>query len=197
MRRQGETEWFTGSAVGNDLSLASEGGTRLEDALAPETATGTVTLADEGGSFPFSALLASGVAGLYDVVWSSDGTFTGTSETGGRLEGSLGEEVNPGIFRIGGTITPPEGEPVEVEAFARPDATPGEYRWIVLPDGQAKGGKKGGASGSSTKPTTLRSSRRRPRTGRRETGCPRRLFGQSADFLGERDFLGKAGAGCG
>jgi hypothetical protein len=138
------TEWFTGSATGNDLSLDSTAGAHLEGALAPRAATGTITLLD-GRSFPFEAALASGVAGLYEVVWSSDDRLRGTSETGGRLEGSLGEEISPGIFRIGGTISPAEGEPVEIEAFTRPDSSPGEYRWVVLPDGQAKGGSKQGS----------------------------------------------------
>ena len=142
------TEWFWGSAEGNDLSLTSEGGAQLEGALAPGTATGTITLAD-GGSFPFEAPLATGVAGLYDVVWSSDGAITGTSETGGRIEAQLGEEVNTDILRVSGTITPPEGEPVELETFAR-YASPGEYRFIVLPDGEVKGSKKGKSTGSTT-----------------------------------------------
>jgi hypothetical protein len=137
-------EWFTGSAISNDLSLASEAGTQLQGALAPRAATGTITLLD-GSSFPFEAALASGAAGLYDMVFSADERFKGTSETGGRLEGRLGEEINPDIFRISGTISPAAGEPVEIEAFTRLDTRPGEYRWVVLPDGQAKGGAKKGS----------------------------------------------------
>ena len=140
-------EWFWGTAAGNNLDLSSEGGARLAATLSPESTSGTITLPD-GQAVSFRTSPASGIAGLYDVSFASDGTFSGTSADGARLlEARLGEEVNPGIRRIGGTITPSEGEPHDVEAFSGTEAQPGEYRWIVLSDGQAKGGPKEGEAG--------------------------------------------------
>ncbi len=73
-------EWFTGMATGNDLDLTSEGGARFEGSLAPEAATGTMTL-DDGQSFTFTANPAAGIAGLYNVNLLPDGQVTGTSQT--------------------------------------------------------------------------------------------------------------------
>ncbi len=75
----------------------------------------------------------------------------GTSETGGLLEGQLGEEDEmrgeEEVRPISGTFTSAEGEEVGFEALGR-EADPGEYRWIVLEDGLAKGAKKGARTGS-------------------------------------------------
>ena len=137
-------EWFVGSAEGNDLDLSSEGGSRLAANLSPEGISGTITLPD-GQDVGFQASPATGVAGLYDVSFASDGTFSGASEDGAQLlEARLGEEVKPGIRRISGAIILAEGESQDFEAFSR-EAQPGEYRWILLSDGQAKGGAKKGS----------------------------------------------------
>jgi hypothetical protein len=70
---QSINEWFNeGSVEGTELDLRAEGGPRLLGSLASEAATGTITL-DDGESFTFTADLASGVAGLYDVNISDEG----------------------------------------------------------------------------------------------------------------------------
>src|SRR3990170_5064707 len=83
------TEWFTGTAEGNELDLTSEGGARLEGNLSTEASTGTITLEDDT-TLTYTADLARGVAGLYNVTISEEGRGRGTSETGGPPEGPLG-----------------------------------------------------------------------------------------------------------
>src|SRR5918998_6628191 len=78
-------EWFAGEA-GNELDIASEAGARLEGILAPKSAIGTIAV-DNDTSIAFAASPAYGISGLYSVDVSSDGSFSGTSETGGRSEG--------------------------------------------------------------------------------------------------------------
>jgi hypothetical protein len=133
------TEWFTGTASGDQVELSSENGVGLEGTLDPEAATGTITLSD-GATIGFEAPLASGPDGFYAVnVPASGGSFSATSFSGALLEGtrSGGEEVS-------GTITPPEGEAVEF-GVSDPNLEEGEDRWIVLSeDGQLriKGAKR-------------------------------------------------------
>jgi len=149
---QSINEWFNeGSVEGNELNLTSEGGARLEGSLATEAATGTITLND-GESFTFTADLASGGAGFYDVNISEDGDVRGTSEAGGRIEGEVAERPRQedGSYPLTGTITPPNGDPLEL-ALAAPSAVEdGEYRWVVLSEGEVKGARKGVATGSSS-----------------------------------------------
>jgi hypothetical protein len=146
------SEWFTftGTAEGNELNLTSEGGARLEGNLATEASTGTITLEDDR-TLTYTAELARGVAGLYNVTLSEEGGVRGTSETGGLLEGQLGEEDEmrgeEQVRPISGTFTSDEGEEVGFEAFGR-EADPGEYRWIVLEEGLAKGAKRDARTGS-------------------------------------------------
>ena len=83
------SDWFWGSVVGNDLSLSSDSGAQMEGQLTPDTASGTIT-DPNGDSVSFDAPLATGIAGLYNVSVSSDGTLSGTSQTGGQMEGQLG-----------------------------------------------------------------------------------------------------------
>ena len=113
------TEWFTGTATGNELDLSSEGGARLEGNLTPEASTGTITLEDGERSFDFTAELATGVAGLYNVTISDEGRVRGTSETGGQLEGQVTDEhQDGGDYPRRGTITSPDGETEDFEDFA-------------------------------------------------------------------------------
>ena len=139
-------EWFNeGSVEGNELNLTSEGGARLEGSLATEAATGTITL-DDRESFTFTADLASGVAGLFDVNSSEEGDMRGTSENGGRLEEMVVHELEQGgLYPVAGIITAPDGETLELVALTDTHEA-GEYRWIVLPEGEVKGGPKGGGS---------------------------------------------------
>ncbi len=143
-------EWFNeGSVKGNELDLISEGGARLEGSLASEAATGAITLED-GEPFTFKADLASGAAGLFDANISEDGQIRGTSEAGGRLEGRVAHELGErGLYPVSGIITAPDGETLELVALSDEDEG-GEYRWIVLPEGEVKGAKKSVATGSSS-----------------------------------------------
>jgi hypothetical protein len=142
-------EWFMGSAEGNKLDLTSEGGAQLEANLTPETATGTITL-DDGTSSTFKADLAKGIAGLYNVDLLGDGRVIGTSETGNQLEGEVADEQGEnGLYPITGNISVPDGQTQNIEAFAA-GTEPAETRWVVLPNGQIKGGKtKGTGAGFS------------------------------------------------
>jgi hypothetical protein len=143
---QSINEWFNeGSVEGNELNLTSEGGARLEGSLATEAATGTITL-DDGESFTFTADLAPSVAGLFDVNSAEDGQLCGTSENGGRLEGWVAHELEEGgLYPVAGIVTAPDGETLELVAVTATHEA-GEYRWIVLPEGEVKGGQKGGGS---------------------------------------------------
>jgi hypothetical protein len=146
------TEWFTGRADGNELDLTSEGDARLEGNLSTEASTGTITL-DDDRTLTYTAELARGVAGLYNVTISEEGRVRGTSETGGLLEGQLVGEVERGdeeeVRPIIGTFISAEGQEVGFEVFGR-EPDPDEYRWIVLEDGEAKGAKKGARTGSTS-----------------------------------------------
>ena len=148
---EGVTEWFTGRADGNELNLTSEGDALLEGNLSTEASTGTITL-EEDRTLTYTAELARGVAGLYNVTISEEGRVRGTSETGGLLEGQLGADAEmrgEEARLIIGTFTSAEGQEVGLEVFGRePDAE--EYRWIVLEDGEAKGAKKGARTGSTS-----------------------------------------------
>ena len=137
------SDWFVGSVVGNDLSLSSDNGAQLEGQLTRDVATGTIT-DPNGDPISFEAPLATGIAGLYNVDISSDGALSGTSQTGGQLEGQLGnilEENN--TYPVRGTITPPDGQPQDFSALTSP-TTSDQHRWIVLADGRIKGGNVGG-----------------------------------------------------
>lgn len=138
-------EWFTGSTVGDDLDLVSDGGARLVGSVASGEATGTFTLKD-GVTLPLGAGVATGVAGLYNVNLLPGGVLTGTSETGGRLEGQLGPPKD-GFYPASVTLTAPDGQERAVENFFDTDE-PGEFRWIVLADGTAKGARKGVVTGA-------------------------------------------------
>jgi hypothetical protein len=145
------TEWFTGEAEGNELDLTSEGGARLEGNLSTEASTGTITLEDDR-TLTYTADLARGVAGLYNVTISEEGRVRGTSETGGLLEGQLGEEEetrDEEVRPISGTFTSAEGQEVSFGVLGR-EADPDEYRWIVLEDGQAMGAEKSARTGTTS-----------------------------------------------
>ncbi len=142
-------EWFWGSAEGNKLDLKSDSGARLEGRLSPQAATGTITL-DDGTSSTFTANLATGIAGLYNVNLLGDGRVIGTSETGNQLEGQVADEPDEdGLYPITATIIVSNGQKQNIEAFAA-STEPAEARWVVLPDGRSKGGKtKGTGAGFS------------------------------------------------
>ncbi len=145
-------EWFSGTVTANEVQLASPNGVQLDATLAPEAATGTITLSD-GNSVGFEAPLATGIDGFYPVNITSEGQVSGTSWSGSQLEGSRSAE------RISGTITPPEGEAVDFQV-SDPNVEEGEDRWIVLSeDGQPriKGAKRKATSSGFIDPVTEKS----------------------------------------
>jgi hypothetical protein len=147
------SEWFTGRADANELNLISEGGARLEGNLSPEASTGTITLKDDR-TITYTADLATGIAGLYNVKVSDEGRVRGTSETGVILEGEIGEEPleepeeKEGAYLITGTITSPDGQAQDFRVLSASGPTENEYRYVVLEDGQIRGARKGRSTGS-------------------------------------------------
>jgi hypothetical protein len=145
-------EWFDeGSAEGTEFDLTSGSGARLLGSLKRDVdsswVSGQIFLAD-GTVLGFSAPPATGIAGLYDVTILGV-ELSGTSGGGGRLEGRLGDTPQEnGLYPVSGTITPPDGEGQDFQAFATPDAS-GELRWNVLEDGRIKGGPKRGEGAGS------------------------------------------------
>jgi hypothetical protein len=152
--RDGESinEWFDeGSAEGTEFDLTSGSGARLLGSLKRDVdsswVSGQIFLAD-GTVLGFSAPPTTGIAGLYDVTISGV-ELSGTSDGGGRLEGRLGDTPQEnGLYPVSGTITPPDGEGQDFQAFATPGAS-GELRWNVLEDGRIKGGPKRGEGAGS------------------------------------------------
>jgi hypothetical protein len=137
------TEWFTSRAQGNELDLISEDGALFEGILSAQASTGTITFKDES-TLTYTAKLATGLASLYDVTISEEGGVSGTSETGGFLEGQLGEEEQRGeeeLRPIRDAFISTEGQEAGFEVLGR-EPEPEEYRWIVLEDGQVKGAEK-------------------------------------------------------
>ncbi len=160
---RGINEWFWGTVTGNTLELTSEEtGAKLSGELTAEAATGTVTL-DDGRSFSFTANPATGFSGLYAVSVSSDGSFTGASETGGRVEGQVGPEgsvdpqhaarvVGEGGHAVTGTLTAPDGESREFEIGSqtfRPGGASEFEAFFIVFDTHIVGGTKQGKSGTS------------------------------------------------
>jgi hypothetical protein len=118
-------------------------------ATTTEAATGTISL-DDGESFTFTADLASGVAGLYDVNMTEDGQLRGTSENGARLEGMVAHQLEEdGLYPLAGIITAADGQTLELVAVSD-DIEGGGYRWVVLSEGAVKGARKNVATGSSS-----------------------------------------------
>jgi hypothetical protein len=140
---QSISDWFAGSVAGNDLNLSSDSGAQLKGQLTSDAATGTIT-DPNGNPISFEAPLATGIAGLYDVNLLSAGALSGTSQTGGQLEGQLGNILEEyGTYPVSGTITPPDGQPQDFKALTSPNSSD-HHRWIVLADGRIKGGNVGG-----------------------------------------------------
>jgi hypothetical protein len=145
------SEWFTGTASANELSLSSESGAKLEAKLTTEAATGTITLSDGGDSFDFEVPQATGIDGYYPLNVMG-GSAIGTSRRGAELMVQVGGgEESSNFF-----ITPPGDEAKEVRFDvivpslkpAGRDYKPGvdEWHWIVLADEeqvQIKGSRKG------------------------------------------------------
>lgn len=137
--------WFLGEVVDDQLHLAAADGSQVRGVLNSAGVGGGATLAD-GRGLVFTALPATGIAGLYTVAVLPDGRLEGVTAAGGTLVGELAAEAPAeGRYAFVTTVTTPDGE-----SFAGTISTAtteaGEFRTIVLPDGRSRGrGKsKGG-----------------------------------------------------
>ena len=82
---------------------------------------------------------------------SDEGELRGTSEAGGRIEGEVAERPRQdGFYALTGTITPPNGDLLELDLATPSAVEDGEYRWVVLSEGEVKGARKNVATGSSS-----------------------------------------------
>ena len=152
--------WLEGAAAGGSLKAADASGVRLVADVGQDVVVGEATLPD-ATVLAFAAAPAAGIAGLYEVAVAADGTMRGAAATGGRLAGRIAAAATPaaeiatpvgedGTFPFAGsvTITPPDGEPVELAGtISTPGA--GAFRMIVLADGRSTGGGRRPGSGES------------------------------------------------
>jgi hypothetical protein len=138
--------WFVGKAQANEAEVpAPQGPGRATVRLHPDAAKGALML--EGGQrLAFGAAPARPGTGLFQVTVRPSGRIEGTSWDGAKLSGTLGDEGASGGAPVEAEVAGGGARPLKLEAQAA-DASPGEYRWIVLPDGQVKGGKNKGSRG--------------------------------------------------
>lgn len=131
--------WLTGEAVADRLELTAEDGSRLTGALNEAGVGGGATLAD-GRSLVFTALPATGLAGLYTVTMLPEGRMEGGSAAGAELVGVLADEVAPAgeAYRYDVAVTTPEGVTAEI-TIRTGVAEEGAFRTIILPNGRGKG----------------------------------------------------------
>ena len=150
-RRQGTTasdppinEWFNGKAKGNEVTLASDTGGLLKAKLTASGAKGEVR-AKNGRAFSFATGRVGGLAGLYEITVLPSGQLRGTSGSGSRLQARLAQAPSAaGNYPLKGTLTSVDGQSRNFSAsfFARPTKAAVKARFIVLPDGEIRGGAK-------------------------------------------------------
>lgn len=142
-------EWFPGSAQDGRFKIPSDDGdAEVRGTLTDDAVRGTVELPD-ARRLSFEARPATGTAGLYDVKFLRTGAVRGSSETGGRLVGKLGKPGRLGRkpplrrYPVTGSITAPNGDTLDLAGKAGAWTNdPSEWRWVVLPNGQIRGGTK-------------------------------------------------------
>ena len=145
--------WFLGEADGDQLTLAAEDGSQLSGVLNAAGIGGGATLPD-GRGLLFTALPATGLAGLYTVAMLPDGRMAGESASGGTLGGALAaDDVQDGErFPYDVLVTTPEGEtaPLTISTATNEEA---EFRTILLSDGRGQGQGKTKRTRDWTDPT--------------------------------------------
>ena len=149
----GNIEWFVGTLRGGrfDLTSASKKA-RLTGAVGSDSVSATVTLPNDQPRRVFAVPAGDG-AGIYEVKVDASGLYTGTSESGGRLE------LHQDGHSVHGTITMPQGRAVSVLGYdltqvfgyqvrgSQPDtylafASP-SGRYIIGRSGDVRGGTSG------------------------------------------------------
>ena len=131
--------WLTGEATVDLVELTADDGSRLSAVVNAAGIGGGATFPD-GRGLLFTALPATGLAGLYTVTMTPEGRMAGGSAAGAELAGMLAEEdVSAGAtYRYDVTVTTSDGETAEMPIFTR-TTEEGEFRTIILPDGRGKG----------------------------------------------------------
>jgi hypothetical protein len=133
--------WFKGSVnAGNTASMTSPGGKETLDlALGDQEATGTYTDA-AGASHPFTAPLAFGGAGIYNVTIDENYRYTGISTDGSSLDAQIDWNAespsggqNEETVVVEGTITTAAGEKIDFRNYALPFVTPEDLREAGMP----------------------------------------------------------------
>jgi hypothetical protein len=133
--------WLTGQLDGDQLLLTAADGSQLTGVRNAAGIGGGVTLGD-GTSLLFTALPAQGIAGLYTVAMLADGTMQGRATSGGQLTGTLQDQGTPAgeRFAYAVTLTPPTEDAAPVSMTIRTATSEeGEFRVIILADGQGRG----------------------------------------------------------
>jgi hypothetical protein len=131
--------WLVGELVGESLELAAEDGSRLTGVANAAGVGGGATLGD-GRSVVFTALPATGMAGLYTVTRLADGRMEGISATGARLVGTVSEGSGAGTEAVPYEleITTPAGEVFTLSVWSG-STEEAELRTILLADGRQRG----------------------------------------------------------
>jgi hypothetical protein len=131
--------WLTGELAGDQLTLTAEDGSRLSGVRNAAGIAGGATLGD-GTSLLFTALPAQGIAGLYTVGMLSEGRMEGLSASGATLVGAVAEDEAPeaGGYPYAVTLTPPTQDAIPL-TITTATTEEGEFRLILLADGQGRG----------------------------------------------------------
>jgi transposase len=136
------SEWFVGSISGNSFTVKSDDGdAQAKGKLSSDSVTGTVELPG-GKTVRYEASPPSGAAGLYDLTVSSDGDVSGASAAGLGVTGEMTlRKRGTGMLRL------VDGERLEFDVTRKPAGNllrlrAGQFRLIVLPNGQLVGAGK-------------------------------------------------------
>jgi hypothetical protein len=132
--------WLVGRMTGDAVDAEADGGMSLSAKQGNKSITGSI-LTPNGQPVSFTADLATGPAGLYDVVIGEDGQIDGVATDGRRLFGRVAMELADGFLLIAALIEQPNGRMRAVSAIATADSA-GEHRWIAQADGSVIGGAK-------------------------------------------------------
>lgn len=124
--------WFFGTRVGDSISAQAGDGSTVQATLAGDQVTGQVTRSGRA-ALPFTASLATGVAGLF-LVEQSATAADGFSAAGGEIHAEISGAV------LTGTVSSASGDAIAlagaVSSFGEPS---GIATWIVQPDGRVSG----------------------------------------------------------